>query len=94
MHDSCSYLPVLHTEFSPFLAFRNTELFIQPFQVRKKHKNTDSASGKENKPAPKKGCVSLKGKEKARSVTTDEALAEVSKGYVAPKAEKNTGWAM
>ena len=44
--------------------------------------------------------TSLKGKKKARSedhfsyVTTDKALAELSKGYVLPNTEKNTGWAM
>ena len=70
------------------------------FQVPKKRKSIDSASGKENKPAPNKGHLSLKGKEKARSkdrfseVTTDEALAELSKGYIPPNTEKNTGWAM
>ena len=49
---------------------------------------------------PNKGHVSLKGKEKARSkdpfseVTTNEVLAELSKGYIPPNTEKNTGWAM
>ena len=73
---------------------------MDDFQVPKKRKSTDSVSGKENKPAPKKGRLSLKDKEKARSedrfseVTTDEELADLSKGYVPPNTEKNTGWAM
>ena len=79
-------------------AFRSLEPdSMDDFRVPKKRK---SASGKENKPAPNKGHLSLKGKEKVRSedhfseVTTDEALAELSKGYVPPNTEKNTGWAM
>ena len=73
---------------------------MKNFQVPKKRKSIDSASGKENKPALNKGRLSLKGKEKARSedrfseVTTDEALAELSKGDVLPNTKKNTGWAM
>ena len=69
-------------------------------QVPKKCKSTESVSGKENKPAPNKGRPSLNGKEKARSkycfseVTTDKVLAELSKGYIPPNTEKNTGWAM
>ena len=43
---------------------------------------------------------SLKGKQKAKpedrfsEVTSDETLAKISKGYVPPNTEKNTGWAM
>ena len=69
------------------------------FQVTKKRKTTDSASGKENKPAPNKGHLPLKGKEKARSKqrfseVTNKELAKLSKGYVLPNTEKNTGRAM
>ena len=67
---------------------------MDDFQVPKKRKSTDRANGKENKPAPQKGRLSLtEGKEKARSedcfckVTPDEALAELSKGYVPPNTE-------
>ena len=73
---------------------------MDDFQIPKKHKSIESTSGKENKPASNKGRLSLKSKEKARSedrfseVTTDEALAELSKGYVPPNTEKSTGWAM
>ena len=82
-------------------ALRNLEPdSMDNIQVPKKCKSIDSVSGKQNKPAPYKGRLSLKGKEKARSkdcfsaVTTDKSLAELSKGYVPPNTEKNTGWPM
>ena len=74
---------------------------MEDFQVpAKKHKSGASTSGKENKPVSKKGRLSLKGKQKAKpedhfsEVTSDETLAKISKGYVPPNTEKNTGWAM
>ena len=93
-------------EYSPsFRTTRDALRTLEPdsmdnFQVPKKCNSTDSASGKENKSPPNKGHVSLKDKEKARSedrfseVTTDEVLAELSKGYVPSNTEKNTGWDM
>ena len=61
-------------EYSPsFRTARDALRSLEPdsmddFQVPKKRKSTDSVSGKENKPAPKKGRLSLtEGKEKARS---------------------------
>ena len=47
-------------------ALRNLEPdSMDDFQVPKKRKSTDSASGKE-KPSPKKGCLSLKGKREGK----------------------------
>ena len=75
-------------------------------QPGKKRKATVAHTGKENEQEggpepPKKLCLSLKkGKQKATSVerfnnvTDDAELAEISKGYVPPNTEKNTGWAM
>ena len=48
----------------------------------KNQKTVDSTSGKENKPVSKKGCLSLKGKEKAKpedrfsEITSNEVLAK------------------
>jgi len=56
--------------------------------------------GKEKKTVSKKGRLSLEGKEKAKpkdcfsQITSDEALAKVSKGYVPPNTEKNNAWSM
>ena len=74
---------------------------MEDFQTQvKKLKTADSTSGKENKPVSKKGCLSLKGREKVKpkdrfsDLTSDEALAKILKGYVPPNTEKNTAWSM
>ena len=73
---------------------------MEDFQTPvKKQKTVDNTSGKENnKPVSKKGHLSLKGKEKAKpedcfsEITSNEALAKISKGYIPSNTEKNTAW--
>ena len=98
--DKCpEYNPIFRTARDALNSLERNSM--EDFQTpTKKQKTVDNRSGKENKAVSKKGRLSLKGKEKAKpedrfsEITSDEALAKISKGYIPPNTEKNTAWSM